>query len=275
MLALPAVTHPRRERITVARFGNRWLTVPAALAAVVLGVTAPARAELRLRVDDLASGTGFVLTDVDGDGKVAVASGTRLGTFTLMTLSALSRPTVPAPAGVLAALDLNSFVTAGGAGTLRLTVEDSGFIGGDPGSHLTAIAGLGGVLPRGATVTAQSWVDPTNAVPDLGPDRAPGTPLGPMGGVPATSLAVYDPAFSHTAPPAGFSAEGRAGFTAAGPYSVFTQITVQFQGAGMTGSDADIAVRSLPAPAGLALVASGLPLLALGCGLRRRKAPAT
>jgi hypothetical protein len=156
-----------------------------------------------------------------------------------------------------------------GPGTLRITLEDTGYTGGADGS-LLLMALLGGTLtaPAGSTISVQSWVNPGDLVPALGPVTFPPAPLAPIGPIPPGSVPAFG-ALPITFGPGAFAATGFARFTKSGPYSLFAQATVAFTGPGIVSFDEDQQV--VPLPASLALLVAGLGLLGLRLAVVRRK----
>jgi hypothetical protein len=219
---------------------------------------------------------GVVVTD-NGPGDIEpllgaiVFSGSVPGGFTVNVTTGISKPII---GGVnnFAELDLNSVnVQTAGPGTLRITLEDTGYTGG-PDGPLNLVALLGGVLvaPPGSTVTFQSWVNPLDLVPALGPDTFPVAALPALGAIPAGSVAAFGGS-GITFGPGAYSAAATVDFTKAGPYALFSQTTVVFTGPGTVSYDENQQV--VPVPAGLVLALTGLPVLGLGYWWRRlRKA---
>lgn len=242
---------------------------------VVLGllVAVPSQAAMRLRIENL--GQGAVITDngagdLNGVAGAVVFSGSIPG-ITLNVTTGTSDPPIPqAPAGDQS-LDLtNVTINSGGPAILRIILENDGYVGsGGPGVFN---ANLGGVLtaPAGSTVTFQSSVNPTNAVPTLGPDVFPPAPLG---GVvfPGGDIDAFAGAGVVFGPGAFASSAGPINFTTGALNSMYLEVTVNFTGAGSVSFDTfasfvDQGASAVPLPP--ALFAG----LAMGVGvLLRRK----
>jgi hypothetical protein len=272
-----------------------------------------ASAQFRLRIEDLASinadrdGNGVadglvdavVVTDQsigDGSGPTpgdpSAGAGilsyffNGMGGVTNITVS-WSKPTLTGvPTGVDASqsLFLNSIsMSTTGAANIRLTLEDSGFV--DPlhpsGSFELRSHVYDGTFSGAGTMTMQSFVSASNNAPALGLDTDPfatspmaplATPSDAQGTAPPQ---VYSPGVFGTGN--NVANDPVAAFTAAGPYSLWTQITYNLTGASDISFNQDAFVTftgqaqpgdGTPEPASLMLISSGL----LGMvGARRRQ----
>ena len=244
----------------------------AVLTLCVLGTSGAYADGFRLRLEDFGTGNGVVITD-NGAGDINPLAGavTYLGSlngFTINVTTGLSKPII---GGVnnYAELDLNSVnVRFTGAGKLRITLEDTGYTSGPDGAT-TAVGLVGGTMtaPTGSTVTFQSWVNPDDLVPDLGADASSPGALTPIGTIPAGSVALWS-GNGMTFGPGAFSDTASQGFTHSGAYSLFTQATLDFTGAGMVSFDSNLS--TVPEPASLLLLSSGLAGMGLW-GRKRRK----
>lgn len=244
-------------------------------ALVVLAFAIPAPAALRLRIENVTLGQGAVLTD-NGAGDVNPAVGVILFSgsipgFAVNVTTGVSDPPIPqAPVGDQS-LDLtNVTINSSGPAILRIILENDGYVGsGGPGIFN---ASLGGVLtaPAGSAVTFQSSVNPTNAVPTLGPDVFPPAPLG---GVvfPGGDIDAFAGAGVVFGPGAFASSAGPINFTTGALNSMYLEVTVNFTGAGSVSFDTfasfvDQGASAVPLPP--ALIA-GL-MMGAGVLLRRR-----
>jgi hypothetical protein len=214
----------------------------------------------RIRIENLDTGIGIVVTD-NGTGDSASSN---LGIISFSDFSGnifsvttgMSQPFYPLAGGSSAEMHLNSVVVSTlNAARIQVTMEDMGFNIDSNGFH--SINGLVGgtfTAPAGSTATFQTWVNPSNLVPTLGPDIFPSSSLLALGATPSGSIAAFSPAF--VAGPGAFSFSGGAGFEKLGPYSLFSQGTVVFTGAGTLSFDLDTTVT--PEPSALLLLGSGL-----------------
>jgi hypothetical protein len=246
----------------------------AVLAVCVLSTSAAYADLLRLRLEDISSGSGsgVVVTDGKaGDTNPLTGVITYLGSinsnFLINVTTGISKPVI---GGVnnYAELDLNSVnVQVGSAGTLRITLEDSGYTLG-PDGYLSAVGAVGGTLSgaAGSTVTFQSWVNPSNDVPALGPAAPYPSMLPSIGKTPEDSVAMWSDG-GVTFRPGAFSSTASEGFMHYGAYSLFTQATINFTGPGMVSFDSDLS--TVPEPTSLLLLGSGLA--GIGLWSRRKK----
>jgi hypothetical protein len=251
-------------------FRRKYLLMGAILAGIAFGLASPADAAFRLRVEDVTTGDGVVLTGtvnpVTGMGSIVVTNLT-VGNFTVTVAAAVTQHNSPLNFGDL---DLNNLTVSTNSGDiLRLTAEDTDYTRG--AGTLALVSSFGGTIANGI-VTGQAWANGGNAAIDLGPDQSIVGPIGPIGGIPAGSVAAYNPTFTTGPTPftGAFAGSGSNSFTSGPPtdFALFSQITLQF-GAGGGSSSGDLQAQVLPVPAGLILVLSGAPCLGLGVWLRR------
>jgi hypothetical protein len=232
-----------------------------------------ASADLRLRIEDIGTGQGAVITD-GGAGDVNAAVGVLtfigvVGSFTINVTTGISKPII---GGVtdLGQLDLNSVnATGSSGGTLRLTLEDTNYLAA-PFATLHVIGEVGGTLSPGAgnTITIQSWTNGDNLVPDLGSDQGVG-PIGAIGSTPAGSVPAWAAAF--VSGPGAFSSSSSGDFNngADSPFSLFNQVTINFTGVGSVSFDES--QRVVPEPTSLLLLSAGVAGLGLMTSRKRQR----
>lgn len=239
---------------------------------LLVSVCVPSEGAMRMRIENLGMGQGVVVTD-NGAGDLNPLAGAITvsqaipGGFAVSVNTGISDPPVVQPPAGDQSLDLNSVtVQTTGAAILRIILENDGFLGsGGPGLFS---ASLGGVLtaPAGSTATFQSSVNPTNAVPTLGPDISPAGALGAVvfpGGSIGSAFAFGPGAFAGSTGPTPF---------VTGPLnSLYLEATISFTGAGSVSFDTFASFVDQGAP-GVPLPAALYAGLVMGAGvlLRRR-----
>jgi hypothetical protein len=219
----------------------------------------------RLRIEELGSGIGVVVTD-NGEGDTNSALGVistslTFGALLVDVTTGLSNPVLPSPGPLAyAEMDFNSvLVDATVPASFRLSLEDSDFTAG-PLGPLMLIGRVGGTLTaaQGSSASFQTWVNPTNLVPDFGVDQATAGLVSPIS-MPANSVAAFDPAY--TVGPGAFSSTSFASFDNLGQYSLFSQAIINFNGPGIASFDLDTQV--VPEPSALLLIGSGFSILGI------------
>jgi hypothetical protein len=232
-------------------------------------------ADFRLRVEDLTvPGFGSVVTD-NGPGDSLPITGfiSFIGdtVFSTVRITALSKPIVGGTTD-LAQLFLDvQLIQAANPDSIRITLEDTNYTGG-PDGPLFLNANLQGFFGPGSA-TVQSWVNPANLVPALGPDSLVGL-LPAIGGTPAGSVAACSPTVSLTNPPDFLlSKTCSANFSKGGPYSLFAQATVNLTQSELAAfsdrQQVQASPQAAPEPSSLLLIVAGLVALVLRPFIRR------
>jgi hypothetical protein len=253
-------------------FMVRFLLAAAVAAATLFAAASPADAAFRLRVESgTTAGPGVVITD-NGTGDLnssvgAIVYSGAISQFTLNVTTGVTTPYLIAP-GFYDAMDLsNVTINSSGAGTLRLILENDGY-NNAPNGQVLLQSDVGGTLtaPGGSNVTFATYAANGSATPDLGSDVYPAGSLATVTGIGAGGASTVTQTFG-SGP---FSGSDGVTFNNTGLYSLYTVVTVNFTGAGMVSFDQTFGTA--PAPAGVVLLLSGLPVLGVGAWVRRRKA---
>jgi hypothetical protein len=221
-------------------------------------------ATLRLRIESVDTGQGVVITDegagdpfIGVDGLVNFTGS--LGSFSINVTTGASQPLLGGDE-----LDLNSInLTLTGAGTLRISLEDSGFTFGGPSAAVAVSVGGTLTAPAGSSVTFNAWANPADLVPAYGPDTAGTVALSALGAIPAGSVLGGSFVFGLGA----FAGQSSAHFMNSGPFSMFSQADIVFTGAGTVSFDLNVQ-QAVPEPATVLLLGAGLAAIAW----RRRRA---
>lgn len=238
------------------RFRNLLPAVAALVGAAVLGAPAKARADFELKITT-TSGFSTIIHD-DGAGDLdpttpghIVFSGAAGANFKITLVGSLSKPASGSAANPDMDVTFQVTSTTGAADTITIQASDTDFGPTQAGSGPMMI---GGTLIAGATVTYQTFQDTGNA--DFG-----STSASPVLTFPPPSSGAY-------------SGSSSLHYDADSNYSLTQKITVAYAAGakGTTSGDADL--KGVPAPAGLLLALGGMPVLALGAYLRRRRTPA-
>lgn len=252
----------------------------AILAVVALSSVAnTANASFRMRLERSDLGVGVVVTDnnvsgADGDtnpmaGFMQVS--TTIAGVTIITGTGFQQPPIGGLVGAqVAGLDLlGGTIQSGGAATVVLSLQATGYFGGADGL-VDALNSVGGSATGTTSLTFRAWANPLDAVENYGADQLTPAALAGKGVVPGGSVAANPLAFVNGA----FSGTDAFGFVKAGMYSLFVEATIVFgaQG-GLVTFDNHLTV-SVPEPATIMAALTGLPFLG-GYVLRRRKAAAS
>jgi len=223
----------------------------ALVGAAILGAPTQAHAAFQLKI---TTTSGFSTTVTDGGGGDSLAgtpgailfAGAAGANFTITVTTAMSKPASGSAASP--EMDLNFVVnnTTGTVDTITISASDTDF--GPLASSGSFPMTIGGTLASGGTLTYQTFQDTNNL--DFG----------------STSSS---PVLTFTTSP--YSGTSALPVTADTNYSLTQTVSIK-SGLGTTSGDATLS--GVPAPAGLVLALTGMPVLGAGAWLRRRRVPA-
>lgn len=242
-----------------------------AVVGVTLASASPAEAVFRMRIENVGTGIGTVITD-GGPGDINPATDAitfmgSLGSFTMNVITGLASPTFMSH-GLFDAIKLSSTNATSGPGTLRIILEKDGFgLAPDGALSLESRSSANINAPVGSSLTVSSFAHVGNLVPTLGADQAVG-PIAAVADLPPVGTTTLGGG-SH-GPPVGAGVTS-VPFAKSGTYSLFSvaEITVT----GISTASFDHTTGTNPAPAGLILLAAGVPCFVAGY-FRRKKAAA-
>jgi hypothetical protein len=222
-----------------------------------------ASAQFRLRIEDLVSGQGVVVTDwngvpaFDSDGNLIVQGDQNnqpglisvmlfnLGPVSVSLTTGQTKPVGTSATGAVGEMKLTSVtMQTSGPASLRLTLEDTGYPF-DGSSNLqvnSQVLNLAFVSPGGGTLDSQAWVntDPSaTGVPALGAEQSSIGLLDPIGNdaAKATGYVATAPQLNTLSASIGgvsgallYGEGSSAVFAASGPFSLFTQVVLNITG---------------------------------------------
>jgi hypothetical protein len=245
----------------IKRFRTLLPLVAALVCGVILGAPSQAHATFEMKITSSLGGS--VIIDDGDDGSAAghakdlnSAAGVitfigGIGGFTIQVNTGESKPVLGSAAAPQ--MDLNYDVTKTGLGaeTLTIQISDTDFTT----SPLPMVMTWGGTNGAGTNSTMFAGTGLNNALYNI--SDASGS-LGPFG----------SGAFSGTG---GFTIPNNSG----NKYSLTDGVTINavaYQGSSNVYSG-DANINGAPAPAGIVLLLTGMPVLGVGAWLRRRRVP--
>lgn len=234
------------------------LAAAALVGAAVLGTPTRADASFQMKLISSSAGTLTISDGGPGDSLNTLGAGTpdggiifmgSWGAYNIQVNTGESKPILGGAANPEMDLNYSITRTAGGAPeTLTLEISDTDFTTSPIGMNML----YGGTNGSGVTSSFLAGTGLNNTEFNTG--DANGT-VGPFG----------SGAFSGTS---GFGVPNNSG-----NYSLTISVTIVNNGStGVSSGDANI--NAVPAPAGLLLAATGLPMLGFGTWIRRRRAAA-
>jgi len=223
--------------------------VAALVGAAMLAAPNQAQAVFQMRISSTVAGPGGTLLITDGGvGDVNPLAGAitfvgSIGNFSLTVNTGETKPFIGS--ATTPHMDLNFQANSAGSDTLTIEISDQGFLT----SPLPMNTSIGGTLSGAiASVKAEATFDNTNTL---------------FGG-------TAPPGYSQTFTSSPISGVGGFTITGGTPYSLTQRIIITATGqGGLTSGDFEL--QAAPAPAGLVLALTGMPVLGLGAWLRRRR----
>jgi hypothetical protein len=255
--------------------------------ALLLPTSATATPILRLRIQDLDTGFGIVMSDQSSAdlnpvlGQLSPVT-VALGVFTIPTNTEATAIFGSASPGILSnALSLNLLnlhsslppagIIANGAGNLRITVVGTDFTAGlnpfEPFPFFSSFATQTLRAPAGSTITYKTVLSLSNTPTDFGPDTTGGLLSGIV--LPSDAIFGFGPNGFVSDKPDTTSIFSRLQINQPNlvPYSFLLDETLHFTGSGTANTTlvAQVALN-VPEPATWVLLASGL----VGIGIAKR-----